>query len=82
MVDNLRPICSGCNKAMGIKNMFDFMQETFGRKRGTGPDTIDGWVFKPRYQNLLPPPVESPIQNAQRFRDSPSQSPFRLSQHY
>lgn len=29
-VDNLRPICSRCNKGMGIKNMHDFKKELFG----------------------------------------------------
>lgn len=26
-LDNLRPICSTCNRSMGIQNMFDFMKE-------------------------------------------------------
>ena len=26
-VDNLRPICQNCNSSMGIKNMFDFINE-------------------------------------------------------
>ncbi len=31
IVENLRPICSSCNKSMGTKNMHDFMK-TFGFK--------------------------------------------------
>ena len=28
-IQNLRPICSGCNKSMGTKNMFDYMNDFY-----------------------------------------------------
>lgn len=34
-IANLRPICGGCNKSMGVKNMIDFMTKSgFGELKG------------------------------------------------
>ena len=30
--DNLKPICSGCNKSMGSKNMDDYMKEFYPKQ--------------------------------------------------
>ena len=30
-INNLAPVCSTCNKSMGIKNMKEFMKDNFGR---------------------------------------------------
>lgn len=34
-IDNLKPICSTCNKSMGTQNMYDFKKSFYSEKKCT-----------------------------------------------
>jgi hypothetical protein len=65
IVDNLRPICSSCNRSMGTRNMHDFMK-TFGFKGDIVENNIDNnteyvcIINKPRREmTILEPSPEA-----------------------
>ncbi len=48
-IENLRPICSLCNKSMGSKNMLEFMQE-YGYQK---PRNWNSKVPSPRKKDII-----------------------------
>lgn len=48
-IENLRPICSLCNKSMGAQNMLEFMKE-YGYKK---PKNWYGKISCPKKKNII-----------------------------
>ena len=48
-IENLRPVCSLCNKSMGVKNMQEFMREYGYRK----PQNWNGKIYSSRKKDVI-----------------------------